>query len=111
MLAPIPLSLLPDTALVKVPAEGDYGGEYAPDATISHVRFDSTSALRVSEYVSDDGAQGVLYVDAANSGGAFAIPEGSLVSVDGGKTWMAALSVSEYMCFGGAVHHWEVELR
>lgn len=109
MLAPIPASLLTSTVAVKTPKESDFGGEFNEPATIERVRFDETSDLVRNGYVMSDGAKGLLFIDAACSLGAFEIPVGSLVSIDGQDYCMAG-KVSPYCGFGGFVHHWEVEV-
>ena len=110
-LKPIPRNLLPSEATVWEPVDGDYGGSYAQTGkTITRVRFDRMAPLQRLGYVETDGLQGILYVDAVNSPGAFAIPEGSRVQVDDLEP-MAAVKVHEYQSFNGAVHHWEIELR
>lgn len=110
-LQPIPLYLLPDAATVWTPAEGMFGGAFAETpVSVTHVRYDRNAGLARLGYVLTEGVQGVLYVDAKNSGGAFGIPAGSRVSVNGG-TKMQAVQVHEYAGSNGQVHHWEIELR
>ncbi len=107
----IPLFAMPSTARVREPVDSEDGGAYAPEDSarlISHVRFERSEALSRSRYVLSDAARGLLFVDAANSGGAYGIPVGSLVSVDGGE-WLAATRVTP-LSVDGPVHHWEVEL-
>ena len=101
---PIPLRLLPDSCEVRAP---DGAGGFMPAREIRRVRAAvraswSSSAHRLG------GCSGVLYVDAANSIGAFEVPAGSRVSVRG-NDYLAA-SVRRYDRADGAAHHWEVEL-
>ena len=111
ILRPIPRNLMPSTATVWEPVTGDYGGTFAEEGkTITGVRFDRHAPLQRLGYVETDGLQGLLYVDAVNSAGAFAIPEGSKVQIDSLEP-MQAVVVHEFQGFNGAVHHWEVELR
>lgn len=107
----IPRWAMPSQALVREPVESEDGGEFAPlgeARTISHVRFESARELARKRYVLSDGAKGLLFVDAANSGGAYGIPVGSLVQVDG-REWLSASKVTP-LSIDGPVHHWEVEL-
>lgn len=107
----IPPVLLKSTATIRIPVDGDWGGSLSDDArTITGVRFERTSSIESGDYVSSDSPQGTLYIDAANSDGAFEVPEGSEVVVDGGKP-MTAVSVRTCTAFGSDVHHWEVTLQ
>lgn len=106
--APIPKSMLGGSASVRIPVEGDYGGEYAEvPEVVDGVYFEPSASLSSSSYRLVDGCRGVLYIDAVNSAGAFAIPVGSLVEWEGEE--MVAASVSEYRT-PTEVHHWEVQL-
>lgn len=105
----IPACILTDTCTVRVPVESDYGGEFAEPVEIGNVRFERRDPFHPDALSLGDGAKGILFVDAVNSEGAFAIPSGSLVKV--GDVEMVAGSVAEFIGFGGRVHHWEVELR
>lgn len=108
----IPRSLLPFAALVRVPdPASEYGGEHLAPVELRGVRFVAVWELRRQDALLSDGAKGVLYVDAANTQGAFRVPEGSLVSVDGGESWMSVEECREYEAFAGRVHHWELVLR
>lgn len=110
MMPQIQRSLLPDTATVRVPADGDWGGEHAEEAVeIRNVRFIERSAVRRTANVFEDGSQGLLIVDAVNSAGAFEIPVGSLVQL--GDRVLSAVKCTPYRLYRGRVHHWEVELR
>ena len=106
---PIPISALPSAMQVRVPRDGDYGGSYAEPVTVSNVRYDRSSRLLSRDYVLTDGASGVVFVDAANSPGAFEVPEGSLVSIDGGDE-VAVIRCERFQPFG-EVHHWELVVR
>lgn len=108
MILPIPISVRTSSVQVRKPVESDYGGEYGEPETIENVRFEGVSAMVRDEYRLVDGAKGLLWVD-ATSKGAFAIPEGSLVSVDGGE-WLTAASVAPFKGFGTRIHHWEIQL-
>lgn len=106
MIAPIPAELLSETAEVRVMTEG--GGYEAEPRRIEGVRFQGALSLGHGISVAD-GAEGILFIDAANSLGAFAIPEGSLVRLDGGR-WRAAIKVEELHGLYGQLHHWEVHI-
>lgn len=110
VMRPIPPSLLPDSMDVRVPLDSDLGGEFSEEtARIEGVRFEDSAAMARRPYVLTDGSRGLVYVDAANSAGAFEVPVGSLVSVSGGG-WMTAVKVVACRGFFGAVHHWEIEV-
>lgn len=109
MLTPIPVSVMPSNVAVRVPVDSTYGGEYAEAQTIEHVRFEKASALVRGAYVLTDGAKGLLFVDAVNSKGAFEIPTGSLLSIDGAEEATAG-NVDTFEGFNGKVHHWEIEV-
>ena len=61
-------------------------------------------------YVFSDGSKGLVLVDAANSEGAFEVPEGSEVRIDGGEA-MEAVKVERHDSLDGSCHHWEIEVR
>lgn len=109
MTAAIPIELLPSTLTVRVPADGDWGGGYAEPVEIAHVRFDSASAFSPLAYRFAEGSKGLVFVDAANSSGAFDIPTGSLASIDGGPE-MNVVACTRLETVRGSVHHWEVEV-
>lgn len=111
ILSPIPLSLLGSSCTVRVPADGKYGGEHADPVEVSHVRFVPRSEMERSGYVFADGAtKGLLFIDAQNSEGAFEVPVGSLISIDGAPEASAA-NVVALPGFWGEVHHWEIEVE
>lgn len=105
-LRPIPVRLLPNSCLVREPAaDGGFGEPRA----ISRVRFERAQSVVADAHRSADAGAGTLFVDAVTSAGAFEIPVGSRVEVDG-RSYVAA-KVSRFEGFNGRVHHWEVELR
>ena len=111
MIPPIPLDLLPSTASVRVPDDAaDRGGAFLEPVTVTNVRFERSANIRHTDYQLQDTTTGVLFVDALQSGGAFEIPAGSKVSVDGGP-WMSVSRCRAFEEFSGQVHHWEIELR
>lgn len=106
---PIPRNLLPDTMAVRVPVEGEYGGEYSKVLRlVANVRFDSADALKRADYVLEDGSAGLVFVDRVNSSGAFPVPVGSLVTIRGQE--LSAVKVTPYETYRGIVHHWEIEV-
>lgn len=109
VMLPIPLSLLPSSMAVRVPVDSDYGGEYAEPVEVAHVRFDSSAVLSRRGYVLSDGSKGLVYADAVNSMGAFDMPVGSLVSIDGADE-MSVKRVTPCKGFFGVMHHWEIEV-
>lgn len=106
----IPKRYLPHTVQVQVPKDSDgFGGQYEEPQTIAHVRVEPLWTLRATQYQLQDGAHGILFVDAVNSEGAFEIPAGSLVTLEGEPSPANVLACHPFI---GAdeVHHWEVEL-
>ena len=117
-LAPIPPELLPSVMEVSVPVEDDeHGGSRSDPVTVRGVRLVRASEVRAATsggaqggYLVADDVTGTVYVDAANSAGAFEVPVGSLVSVDGGEA-MEAVRVQRLDHPDGTCHHWEVSVR
>lgn len=108
MTPPIPRRLLTSTAVVRTRVEGGYGGEFEAPRTIRGVCYQPVDAARRTDWQIRDAPTGVLFVPSA-SPGAFAIPPGSMVSVDGGPE--SCVGTCDELSVGGRVHHWEVELR
>jgi len=106
---PIPLCLLPDTIRVQKALEADYRGEFGKAKTVRNVRFESAENLVNNSYIFSDGSNGLIYIDAVNSEGAFAIPVGSKVTLKG-QTCFVVKCVPVEGVFG-RVHHYEVEVR
>ena len=106
---PIPQRLLPDVITVQAPIDGDWGGEYGKPATIENVRFDSSTGTIRNVYQFEDESQGLIYVDAVTSTGAFEIPVGSKITLNGEK--LSVVKNNRYETFNGRVHHWEVEVK
>lgn len=108
---PIPPRYMTSTARVRVPQE-DAGGHlaYAEPVTIGRVRYELAANVRATDYQLQDGTTGVLFIDAVTSVGAFELPAGSLVSVDGAVEACVS-ACRRYDAGSGTVHHWEVELR
>jgi len=107
----IPRALMPDELYVWEPDDSsEYDGAYSTTAKrIYNVRFDSNSPIKDSEYQTSDGMKGVIFIDARTSKGAYQIPEGSLVSLDG-VTKMVAIKVTPYKTLHGRIHHWEIDV-
>lgn len=104
-LRPIPLRLLADDAVVRVPN----GGGYAEGVAVSHVRFARTQSVVDDDHRSADAGVGKVYVDALNSGGAFEVPAGSRIDIGGHSYYVAECRRCED--FNGHVHHWELVVR
>lgn len=107
---PIPRRLMRSTATVRTPREGGYGGEYNEPVKIAGVCFDATAGLGVTDHQLQAPARGVLFVDPRVSKGAFEIPAGSLVSVDG-EVSEATVHECEAIYGWDGLHHWEYVLR
>lgn len=102
---PIPLELLPSTARVRVP---DGLGCFPAAAVIANVRFERAGTASCDAHRSADGGCGVVYIDAVNSAGAFEVPAGSRIEVDGLS--MGVRRVERHDGPGGRVHHWKLEV-
>ena len=85
-LRPIPLRLLAEDAVVRVP---DGTGGYAEGVTVSHVRFVQTQSVVDDSHRNADAGSGKVYVDALNSDGAFEVPAGSRIDI-GGRSYRVA---------------------
>ncbi len=107
----IPKRYLPHTVQVRVPkkVEDGFGGQYEEPVTIEHVRVEPIWTLRATQYQLQDGARGILYIDAVNSEGAFEIPAKSLVTLEGEPSPANVLACHPIIGVD-RVHHWEVEL-
>ena len=105
-LRPIPLRLLAEDAVVRVP---DGAGGYVKGVAVSHVRFARTQSVVDDEHRSADAGSGKIYVDAVNSDGAFEVPAGSRIDIDGHSYYVAECRRCED--FNGRVHHWELVVR
>lgn len=107
----IPTRLLPLTVEVQAPDDDAQGqGAYLAPVAVGHVRLDRSEGLTNSDAVMTDGTAGTLYIDAVNSEGAFDIPTGSRVRLEGETRWHGVGQVRRFETFDGAVHHWEVTL-
>ena len=109
MIRPILRTLLGSGCTVRVPVDGDYGGEYAEPKAIEHVRFCPRAALERTGYVFSDGAKGLLFIDGINSTGGFELPVGALVSIDGAPE-VSVISCEPCIGFANELHHWEVQV-
>ena len=103
-LRPIPLRLLADDAVVRVP-DGD--GGYAGGVAVSHVRFARTQSVVDDGRRSADAGAGKVYVDALNSVGAFEVP----ARIDVGGHSYLVVECRRCGDFNGRVHHWELVVR
>lgn len=105
-LRPIPVRLLGDDAVVRVP---DGSGGYAEGVAVSHVRFARTQSVVDDAHRSADAGSGKVYVDAVNSDGAFEVPAGSRINIGGHSYYVVECKRCED--FNGNVHHWELVVR
>lgn len=107
----IPKRLLPHTALVRLPDdEADYNGHFeSGERTIAHVRYDRTASIRRTDYQLQDGTTGLVFIDAVNSEGAFEVPTGSTLTIDGTELFVNVTRAFEDI--NGHVHHWELEVN
>lgn len=106
---PIPRRLLTQTAVVRVPVRGGYGGECEDPVTIEHVRFEPSAQIHVHEYQLQAPVRGTLFIDARTSSPAMELPAGTMVSVDG-EVSEATVQNCETIRDAGRIHHWEITL-
>ena len=102
---PIPLWLLGDSMFVSLP---DGHGGFAEPVEIARVRFEREQSAADDAHRSADAGGGTVFVDAANSRGAFEVPVGSRVEI-GGVSYFVR-KCRRRGGFGSKVHHWEVEV-
>lgn len=106
MFRPIPRAALPDTMTVRAPqADGTYG---EPEL-ICYVRFEHRQRVSDDAHRSADAGGGTVFVDAANSVGAFEVEAGSRVAVAGRSMYVVEVRRCEDLF--GRIHHWEIEVR
>ena len=106
MFRPIPRAALPDTMTVReLLADGTYG----EPGLICYVRFERAQRVVDDDHRGADAGGGTVFVDAANSVGAFEVQAGSRVAVAGRS--MYATEVRRCEDLFGRVHHWEIEVR
>ena len=104
-LPPIPKWMLDADMSVRVP--DGVGGFLAP-VEVSGVRFERVQRACGDAHRSADAGGGVVFVDARRSVGAFEIPVGSRVEIDGVSLYVQACE--RVPGLHGEVHHWEVEV-
>ena len=102
---PIPPWLLGDSMLVSAP---DGRGGFCDAVEVAPVRFERVQAVSDDAHRAADAGAGTVFVDAVNSRGAFEVPAGSRVEVGGVSLYVR--KVRRRCGFGGAVHHWELEV-
>ena len=110
MTAPLPRKLMRDTISVKVPKDSPYGGEFENPVTIERVCYQSVASVRATDYQLQAPLKGMLFIDPVLSVGAFEIPAGSLVCVNGEKSWATVHECEAISSYSG-LHHWEVLLK
>lgn len=112
MARPIPKRMLPSVCEVRQPRTNELGyQEHGEPVRMVGVRYEQCATLRATQYMLQDGTKGIMYVDAVNTVGAFEVLAGAMVRIDGAEVEQCANAVHEFRAEGGAVHHWEVELR
>ena len=101
----IPLWMLGDSMDVCVP---DGRGGFAAPVHVSGVCFQWEQGACDDSHRCADAGSGVVFVDALRSGGAFEVPVGSRVVIDGRSYYVRKV----VRCCGAwsRVHHWEVEV-
>lgn len=104
-LRPIPRAALPDTMSVRVP---DGAGGFAEPRVVCGVRFERAQGACEDAHRSADAGHGTVFVDAANSAGAFEVPAGSRVAVGGRSMYVRECRACADLL--GRVHHWELEV-
>jgi len=102
---PIPLRLLPDAMLVRVP---DGRGGFGEPVEVSNVRFNESQSVSDDAHRSVDAGAGIVFVDAVNSAGAFAVPAGSRIEIDRASYYVR--KCKRHCGKWGRVHHWELEV-
>lgn len=105
-LRPIPLRLLAQDAVVRVP---DGAGGFAEGVPVGRVRLALAQSVADDAHRSADAGAGTVYVDALNSTGAFEVPAGSRIEIDGRSLLVAACKRCDGV--GGRAHHWELTVR
>ena len=113
---PIPRRLLRQACTVRVPRDSFYRGEYEEPVSFGRVCYEPASSIGGtansggSPHQEQNPVRGTLFIDPRASEGAFEVPAGSLVKVDGMETEAVVRECAAIMC-GGRVHHWEVVLK
>lgn len=101
-LRPIPKQLLNETMQVYEPT--DDGGLSEPK-TVRNVRFERTHEIATDAHRSDM-VGGTVFVDATISEGAYEVPAGSRLEINGEN--FLVKSVTRLCAANGHVHHWEL---
>lgn len=92
--------------MVRVP---DGQGGHAEGVAVARVRFVRSQQACDDAHRSADAGRGRVFVDAANSVGAFEVPAGSRVTI-GGHSYVVE-RCWERRGWDGRVHHWELDVR
>ena len=101
----IPARLLPDDAVVRIPG----GDGFADGVALKHVRFDRMQSVSDDGHRSADAGAGTVFVDAVNTDGAFEVPAGSRIDIEG-RSYLVA-EAKRFEGHHGRVHHWELVVR
>jgi hypothetical protein len=105
----IPKRLLTDIADVRVPLDTQGYGGYAEAVTLINVRFEQSQETVGGGYAMASPVKGMLYIDAVNTEGAFELPAGTMVRING-ETAECCVSRCKACKAYGQIHHWECEL-
>lgn len=87
----------------------DGSGGFLDARVVRRVRCELVDAVTQDDPVHASGVTARVFVDAANSSGAFEVPAGSRVQV-GGLSKMQVRSCKRCCGANGRVHHWELGL-
>lgn len=83
-------------------------GAYGDGRRVDHVRFERKQSFRGDGHCWADAGAGTLFMDAVNSPGAYEVPAGSRIEVNG-RSYLVR-RVSRLEGARGRAHHWELEL-
>ncbi len=103
---PIPKRLLPHDINVRVP---DGKGGFNEPVTVRHVAVQMAQSVCDDEHRSAAAGSGTVFLDAMNSDGAFDVPAGSRVELQGHSYYVT--ESAKFETVQGQVHHWELSIR
>lgn len=102
---PIPGWMLDGEMAVSAP---DGAGGFLAPVVVSGVRFERVQSASGDSHRCADAGGGKVFVDAVTSAGAFEVPVGSRVEIEGVSMFVRACR--RVPGPRGEVHHWEVEV-
>ena len=103
---PIPIRFLPYEAIVRCP-DDEHGG-YGGPIHLRHVGFELEQRAAGDAHRSADAGAGTVYIDYLNTDGAFEVPVGSRIEIQGRSLSVRLMRRVLYPT--GYVHHWELEV-